>query len=179
MKQVRSQFLFIGAILVFASLAAPRWALAGEKTGGMQMQVRRTGPPVKIVRPARRPDIVYLRGEELMQKEEEKARIKYAARPAFGIDESEVSEAMAKTAYKPLKKPGRSPAAVAKPVLKNESKRFVPKNATKTAFTSKSAVKARGAKAALGRKASSFPALKPKLDPKRSIAASNRDGGAN
>ncbi len=114
MGQVGKPFHLLGALILLASLASPEPARAEENAAGMQMQIRRTGPPVRIVRPARGPDIVYLRGEQRMQNEEEKARIKYVMRR---VDDAEKREAAAKTAYKPLKKPDRAPAAVAKPVV--------------------------------------------------------------
>lgn len=65
----------IAAAAVALLAALPALADDAEQ---MQMEVRRTGPPVKIVRPARQMDVVYLRGAKYMQDEEVKARQKYA-----------------------------------------------------------------------------------------------------
>ncbi len=133
MGQVGKPFHLLGALILLASLAPPEPARAEENAAGMQMQIRRTGPPVRVVRPARGPDIVYLRGEQHMQNEEEKARIKYVMRRVDDAEKREKRDAAAKTAYKPLKKPDRAPAAVAKPV--------VAKAAFKTATAQKNTLK--------------------------------------
>lgn len=101
-------------------------AQAQDEAMEMEMQVRRTGPQVKIVRPARRPDIVYLRGEEQMQRREAIARKKYGSDMA--LDQMQVVElqaATANTVYKPLKRaptpktqPTRMIASIGKPAAK-------------------------------------------------------------
>ena len=80
--------LFVLVSLLVAPLQSH--ACDGEKKGGMELQVRQVGPPVKIKEKVRGTEFIVFRGDMIMQKEEarmaEKEHQKH--RPAVAISGS-------------------------------------------------------------------------------------------
>ena len=80
--------LFVLVSLLVAPLQSH--ACEGSKQGGMELQVRQVGPPVKIKEKVRGTEFIVFRGDMIMQKEEarmaEKEHQKH--RPAVAISGS-------------------------------------------------------------------------------------------
>jgi hypothetical protein len=98
---------------VFSALllsVAPMASWGSEES--MELQVRRTGPPLKIVREARGPEYIVLRGEMRERAREEATRPKMAK--ASLLVEKRATLARAPTRVGASRRPMRAPSSLPK-----------------------------------------------------------------